>query len=119
LTRSKPACRAPMVSSASAPRRMSAGPFTTSSRSRRGLKINRCTAKPSRPPFASLVDVASGLIVHHDVDNAANDGHLLHPMAVAAKAVLGLDQLQVLTNGGHSNAREVARCERENIEVLH
>jgi hypothetical protein len=40
-------------------------------------------------------------------------------MAVAAKAVLGLDQLQVLTNGGYSNAREVARCERENIEVLH
>jgi hypothetical protein len=27
------------------------------SRSRRGLKINRCTAKASRPPFAFLVDV--------------------------------------------------------------
>jgi hypothetical protein len=27
------------------------------SRSRRGLKINRCAAKASRPPFAFLVDV--------------------------------------------------------------
>ncbi|UFX45595.1 transposase [Bradyrhizobium sp. 41S5] len=47
----------------------------------------------------------------------ANDSHLLHPMSVAAKAVLEVDQLQVLTDGGYSNAEEVARCERENIEV--
>lgn len=38
-------------------------------------------------------------------------------MSVAATAVLEVDQLQVLTDGGYSNAEEVARCERENIEV--
>jgi hypothetical protein len=31
--------------------------------------------------------------------------------------VLELDQIQVLTDGGDSNADEVARCEREGIEV--
>ena len=74
---------------------------------------------PKLPSYnlQSVVDVASGLIVHHDVFNDANDSHLLHPMSVAAKEVLEVDQLQVLTDGGYSNAEEVARCERENIEV--
>lgn len=74
---------------------------------------------PKLPSYnlQSVVDVASGLIVHHDVYNDANDSHLLHPMSVSAKAVLEVDQLQVLTDGGYSNAEEVARCERENIEV--
>lgn len=74
---------------------------------------------PKLPSYnlQSVVDVASGLIVHHDVYSEANDSHLLHPMSVATKAVLEVDQLQVLTDGGYSNAEEVARCERENIEV--
>jgi transposase len=74
---------------------------------------------PKLPSYnlQSVVDVASGLIVHHDVYNDANDSHLLHPMSVAAKAVLEVDQLQVLTDGGYSNSEEIARCERENIEV--
>jgi len=74
---------------------------------------------PKLPSYnlQSVVDVASGLIVHHNVYNDANDSRLLHPMSVAAKAVLEVDQLQVLTDGGYSNAEEVARCERENIEV--
>jgi hypothetical protein len=64
-----------------------------------------------------VVDVESGLIVHHDVYNDANDSHLLHPVSVAAKKVLEVEQIQVLTDGGYSNAEEVARCEREEIEV--
>ena len=36
----------------------------------------------------SVVDVKSGLIVHHDVYNDANDSHMLHPVSVAAKKVL-------------------------------
>lgn len=73
---------------------------------------------PKHPSYnlQSVVDVASGLIIHHDVHNDANDSHL-HPMSIAAKAVLEVGQLQVLTDGGYSNAEEVARCERENIEV--
>ncbi len=38
-------------------------------------------------------------------------------MATATKDVPEVDRLQVLTDGGYSNAEEVARCEREDIEV--
>jgi transposase len=74
---------------------------------------------PKTPSYnlQSVVDVESGLIVHHDVYNDANDSHLLHPMSVATKEVLEVDKLQVLTDGGYSNAEEIARCEREHIEV--
>ena len=74
---------------------------------------------PKMPSYnlQNVVDVESGLIVHHDVYNDANDSHLLHPMAVAAKEVLEVDQIQVLTDGGYSNAEEIARCEKEGIEV--
>jgi len=74
---------------------------------------------PKLPSYnlQSVVDVVSGLIVHHDVYNDANDSHLLHPMAVATKEVLEVETLQVLTDGGYSNAEEIARCEREHIEV--
>jgi transposase len=74
---------------------------------------------PKMPSYnlQSVVDVESGLIVHHDVYNDANDSHLLHPMAMAAKEVLAIDQIQVLTDGGYSNAEEIARCEQEGIEV--
>jgi transposase len=65
----------------------------------------------------SVVDVQSGLIVHHDVYNDANDSHMLHPVSVAAKKVLDVGEIQVLTDGGYSNAEEIARCEREGIEV--
>lgn len=66
----------------------------------------------------SVVDVESGLIVHHDVCNDANDSHMLHPVSVAAKKVLEVDKTQVLTDGGYSNAEEIARREREGIEVV-
>jgi len=74
---------------------------------------------PKLPAYnlQSVVDVESGLIVHHDVCNDANDSHLLHPMSVAAKKVLEIDELHVLTDGGYSNAVEVARCEDEAIIV--
>lgn len=73
--------------------------------------------RSSRRNLQSVVDVESGTIVHHDVFKDANDSHLLHPMAVAAKEVINTDQLHVLTDGGYSNAEEVARCEREQIVV--
>jgi IS5 family transposase len=74
---------------------------------------------PKMPSYnlQSVVDVESGLIVHHDVYNDADDSHMLHPVSVAAKKVLEVDQIQVLTDGGYSNAEEIARCEREGIEV--
>lgn len=74
---------------------------------------------PKLPSYnlQSAVDVESGLIIHHDVYNDANDSHLLYPMSVVVKDVLEADRLQVLTDGGYSNAEEIARCEREDIEV--
>jgi transposase len=74
---------------------------------------------PKMPSYnlQSAVDVGSGLIVHHDVFNDANDSHMLHPMAVATRDVLAEDALHVLTDGGYSNAEEVARCERDAIMV--
>lgn len=74
---------------------------------------------PKLPSYnvQSVVDVESGLIVHHDVYNDANDSHLLHPMSTAAKEMLEVEELHVLTDGGYSNAEEIARCEREAITV--
>lgn len=74
---------------------------------------------PKLPAYnlQSVVDVESGLIVHHGVFNDANDSHLLHSMSMAAKEVLEADHLHVLTDGGYSNAEEVARCEREEMMV--
>ena len=65
----------------------------------------------------SVVDVDSGLIVHHDVANEANDSQLLHPMSLATMQLLEVDQLNVLADGGYSNAEAIARCERDNVEV--
>jgi hypothetical protein len=52
----------------------------------------------------SVVDVDSGLIVHHDVANEANDSQLLHPMSMATMEVLEIDELKVLVDGGYPNA---------------
>lgn len=65
----------------------------------------------------SVVDVDSGLIIHHDVASEANDSQLLHPMSVAAMEVLEVETLKVLADGGYSNAQAVAECERDNVEV--
>jgi transposase len=65
----------------------------------------------------SVVDVESGLIVHHDVFNDANDSRLLHPTSMGARRVLNAEKLHVLSDGGYSNAEEVARCERDAITV--
>ena len=57
---------------------------------------------PKLPSYnlQSVVDVASGLIIHHDEFSDANDSHLLHPVSLAAKAVVDADELHVLTDGG-------------------
>jgi transposase len=65
----------------------------------------------------SVVDVDSGLIVHHDVANEANDSRLLHPMSRATMDVLQVDRLTVLADGGYSNAQAIAECERDSIEI--
>ncbi|MET3352819.1 IS1182 family transposase [Xanthobacter autotrophicus] len=73
---------------------------------------------PKMPSYnmQSVVDVDSGLIIHHDVANEANDSQLLHPMSMATMEVLEVDTLKILADGGYSNA-QVAQCERDNVEV--
>lgn len=74
---------------------------------------------PKMPSYnlQSVVDVESGLIIHHGVFTDANDSHLLHPMATGARRVLDRKELHVLTDGGYSTAEEIARCERDAITV--
>jgi transposase len=64
---------------------------------------------PKYPAYnlQSVVDVESGLIIHHDVASEANDSQLLHPMALATMDVLEVDNLNVLADGGYSNAQAV------------
>lgn len=56
----------------------------------------------------SVVDVDSGVIIHHDVANEANDSQLLHPMSMATMRVLEVDELKIPADGGYSNAQAVA-----------
>lgn len=74
---------------------------------------------PKYPAYnlQSVVDVGSGLIIHHDVASEANDSQLLHPMALATMDVLEVDNLNVLADGGYSNAQAIAACEQDNVKV--
>jgi transposase len=74
---------------------------------------------PKYPAYnlQSVVDVESGLIIHHDVASEANDSQLLHPMALATMDVLEVDNLTVLADGGYSNAQAIAACEQDNVKV--
>lgn len=65
----------------------------------------------------SAVDVNSGLIIHHEVSNEAKDSNLLYPVAIKIKQLLKVDQLNVLADGGYSNAQAIAQCEKDKIEV--
>jgi hypothetical protein len=78
-----------------------------------------CGHSPKMPCYnmQSVVDVESGLIIHHDVANEANDSQLLHPMSMATMEVLEVDTLKVLADGGYSKAQAVAQCEHDNVEV--
>ena len=49
----------------------------------------------------SVVDVDSGLIVHHDVANEANDSQLLHPMSLATMMTPSANRIGVPANSQH------------------
>jgi transposase len=56
------------------------------------------------------VDAKHHLVVTADVTNEVTDIHQLSPMALAAKAELGVEQLDVVADAGYHNGPEVARC---------
>jgi transposase len=61
------------------------------------------------------VDSKHHLIVAHDVTNQVNDLEQLAPMAVAAKAELGVETLEVSADRGYHSERQVAECEANGI----
>jgi transposase len=64
------------------------------------------------------VDSKHHLIVAHDVTNQANDLEQLAPMAVAAKAELGVETLEACADRGYHSERQVAECEANGITPL-
>jgi hypothetical protein len=65
----------------------------------------------------NTVDSKHKLIVHHEVTNAGNDTQQLAPQALAAKEVLGVEQLTALADAGYYSEQQLAECERVGIEV--
>lgn len=76
------------------------------------------TGPARKPPCYNVqtaVDVATGLIVHHDVTTEPTDNRLLHPMAKAAKDAVKAETLTVVADAGYSNGADAAACERDGI----
>jgi len=56
------------------------------------------------------VDQKHKLIVDHEVTNEPTDRNLLHPMALRAQEVLGVDHLEVVADMGYANGQQVKAC---------
>jgi transposase len=57
------------------------------------------------------------LIVTHEVTNVGNDRGQLAPMAVAAKAVLGADHLDVIADRGYFDSEQIKSCVEAGVAV--
>ncbi len=64
------------------------------------------------------VDAKQHLIVDYDVINNSTDHHQLTTDAKAAKHVLGVDQLEVLSDKGFYVANDLVKCEETGITVF-
>jgi hypothetical protein len=64
------------------------------------------------------VDAKHHLIVAEEVVAEANDLGQLHAMAVAAKAELGVDALQVVADKGYHQAEQLEACERDGVSAV-
>ncbi len=65
----------------------------------------------------TAVDTKHHLIVAHEVTNVGNDRSQLSPMAKQAKAVLEVDELDVVADRGYFNGSEILACEKAGITV--
>ncbi len=72
-------------------------------------------AKPPSYNVQTAVDPVSHIIVHHAVTTEATDNRMLYPMARAAKAVLEVEALVAIADGGYVNATQIAACEADKI----
>ena len=64
------------------------------------------------------VDAHSKLIVAHEVTQQANDQRSLEPMATAAQAALGAQQLTAVADTGYMNGEQAQRCEQAGISPV-
>jgi transposase len=64
-----------------------------------------------------VVDSKHKLIVTHEVTTAVTDKDQLAPMATAAKAVLGVEELDAVADKGFYNGEQVKRCNEANIQT--
>lgn len=63
----------------------------------------------------TIVDSKHGLIVSSKVTNNSNDLGLLGPMAIQAKEILDLDEVDVVADKGYYSAGDFKECEENNI----
>jgi transposase len=63
----------------------------------------------------TAVDTAHHLIVAHEVTNAPVDRSLLHRMALHAKAVLGVEALEVVADRGYFKGEAIQACDASGI----
>ena len=63
----------------------------------------------------SAVDTETHLIVTHDVINSAHDREQLSPMAKAAKAALGRNDMSAVADKGYFSGREILACHEDGI----
>ena len=61
------------------------------------------------------VDAKHKMIVDHEVTNAVTDQDLLSEMAIRAKEVLGVEELEVTADMGYYDGQEVKNCLEEGI----
>jgi transposase len=65
----------------------------------------------------AAVDTEHHLIVAHDVVNVGNDRAQLADMSKKAKAVLGVEKLDVVADRGYFDSEEILACDRAGITV--
>ena len=65
----------------------------------------------------AAVDTAHHLIVTHEVTNVGNDRAQLSAMAKQTKAVLAVDELDVVADRGYFDSEEILACEEAGITV--
>ena len=63
----------------------------------------------------AAVDTETHLIVTHDVINDGHDREQLSPMAKAAKAALGRDEMSAVADKGYFSGREILACHEDGI----
>jgi transposase len=65
----------------------------------------------------TVVDSKHKLILEHEVTNEPTDQAQLSKMALRAKQMLGVGQLEVVADRGYYDGAEVKKCEQEGIRV--